>query len=175
MYNMPFGRFVRSNSRLAWTSAIVAALLVPVFIAMPNGIAASSFQMPLGPIDASKFVHFRSATVPGLDIDESVDLIPYHTSSVTKIGYGNVKSVRIISTSTGVYSSDALTSPYVNYPGIERIDIPVLIHSNGSITYLNTSGGGLVDRLVRLSNKAKSIVNSPAMPFNGESFTMFNK
>lgn len=175
MYNTTTFRNYSAHSRLFWSGMVVAALVVPLFLIVPKGIAASVFQLPLGPIDTSKFVRFEATTTPGLDIDDSVDLHPYQSSSVTKISYGQMKTVRIITTTTGVYSSDALVSPYVNYPGIERIDIPVLANSNGSITYLKSPADGLINRLVRLSNKAKSIANATGTAFNGEAFTVFNK
>ena len=37
---------------------------------------------------------------------------------VTKISYGNMEHVQIVTTPTGVYSSDGLKSPNVLYPGI---------------------------------------------------------
>lgn len=175
MHNTTTFRNYSAHSRLFWSGMIVAALVVPLFLVVPKSIAASSFRMPLGPIDTSKFVRFEAKTVPGLDIDETVDLHPYQSSSVTKIEFGRMKTVRIITTTTGVYSSDALASPYVNYPGIERIAIPVQVNSNGSITYLKTPADGLINRLVRSSSKAKSITNATGTPFNSEAFTVFNK
>jgi len=38
--------------------------------------------------------------------------------SVTKIGFGQMTKVAIITTSSGTYSSDGLVSPHVRYPGI---------------------------------------------------------
>ncbi|WP_404405835.1 hypothetical protein [Pelagibacterium halotolerans] len=48
-----------------------------------------------------------------------VSLEPTSTASVRKIGYGKVTEVNIATTATGVYSSDAIVSPYVLYPGID--------------------------------------------------------
>ena len=39
--------------------------------------------------------------------------------TVKKIGFGHKDTVTIVTTPSGVYSSDAITSPYVKYPGIE--------------------------------------------------------
>lgn len=39
-------------------------------------------------------------------------------STVKKIGYGNTEFVQVLQTPSGTYSTDALQSPYVEYPGI---------------------------------------------------------
>lgn len=41
------------------------------------------------------------------------------TQTVKKIAYGNESVVSILHTQTGVYSTDAVGSPYILYPGIE--------------------------------------------------------
>lgn len=48
----------------------------------------------------------------------------YSTATVKKIAYGNVSNVNVYSTSTGAYSTDGLTSPHVQYPGIAVSDRP---------------------------------------------------
>src|SRR5690606_25210285 len=50
---------------------------------------------------------------------EEISLDPLSSTTVRKVGYGRVTNVNIATTSTGTYSSDALTSPHVLYPGIE--------------------------------------------------------
>ncbi|MEO6395364.1 MAG: hypothetical protein ABIO40_05590 [Devosia sp.] len=52
-------------------------------------------------------------------LDPSVSTDVLSTQTVKKIGFGQVTIVTIIKTPTGTYSSDAVTSPYVQYPGIE--------------------------------------------------------
>jgi hypothetical protein len=39
-------------------------------------------------------------------------------STVKKIGYGRTEFVQVLQTPSGTYSTDALTSPYVEYPGV---------------------------------------------------------
>ena len=50
---------------------------------------------------------------------ESVSTEVQHSTTITKYGYGQKKLVQIVTTPSGTYSSDALTSPYVRYPGID--------------------------------------------------------
>ena len=40
------------------------------------------------------------------------------TSTVSKVGFGRVTTVRITTTASGVYSSDAMISPHIRYPGV---------------------------------------------------------
>lgn len=51
--------------------------------------------------------------------DESVSTTVLGHSRVRKIGYGQSSYVDIVTTPTGTYSSDAMYSPHVRYPGIE--------------------------------------------------------
>lgn len=49
----------------------------------------------------------------------NIAMVPLETSSVKKIGYGRVSEVRIVTTATGTYSTDALASAHLLYPGID--------------------------------------------------------
>jgi hypothetical protein len=51
-------------------------------------------------------------------LDDNVSVQITHSQIVKKIGFGQKKIVSVITTPSGTYSSDALTSPYVKYPGI---------------------------------------------------------
>lgn len=42
------------------------------------------------------------------------------TRTVRKIGYGKTAFVKIITTPSGVYSTDGLASPHIRYPGIHK-------------------------------------------------------
>ena len=56
-------------------------------------------------------------------VDDSVSTKPLRTQVVSKIGFGRRSTVAIVTTSTGTYSSDAIASPYVRYPGIDVFPI----------------------------------------------------
>jgi hypothetical protein len=53
-----------------------------------------------------------------ITLDDGVSTQITHTEIIKKIGFGQKKIVSVITTPSGTYSSDALTSPYVKYPGI---------------------------------------------------------
>jgi hypothetical protein len=50
---------------------------------------------------------------------DSVSTEALSTRTVNKVSFGQKSTVTIVTTATGTYSSDALTSPYVRYPGID--------------------------------------------------------
>ncbi len=99
-------------------------------------------------IDPNMFVKYDVV------IDDSVSMDVQRTQQVTKIARGTKSVVTIVTTPTGTYSSDALTSPHVLYPGIDvtgrhewddpRFRISRIgpdgywsITSDGSFTYLS--------------------------------------
>lgn len=53
-----------------------------------------------------------------------VDSQPQSTAVITKVEAGRVSHVTITTTSTGVYSTDALFSDHVQYPGIAVTEVP---------------------------------------------------
>lgn len=73
-------------------------------------------EMPAG-FDTSKLVKFDDRYYE-VDYDASVSTDPISTATVKKIEAGRVSYVQIASTATGTYSTDAMTSPHVQYPGI---------------------------------------------------------
>ena len=64
---------------------------------------------------------FDLKTLKKFDVtfDNSVSTEVTRTQIVHKIAFGRKTEVAIVTTPSGVYSTDALTSPYVRYPGIE--------------------------------------------------------
>jgi len=65
------------------------------------------------PFDLKKLKKFD------VTFDNSVSTEVTRTRIVRKIAFGQKSEVAIVTTPSGVYSSDALTSPYVRYPGID--------------------------------------------------------
>lgn len=69
--------------------------------------------------------------------DDSVSTDALSVANVRKIGYGHVQNVRIVTTSTGTYSTDALTSAHVLYPGV---DSELVAEADGSVVGFLTHG-----------------------------------
>ncbi len=65
-------------------------------------------------LDPSKLVKWDYYTQPGISIE------PIAENTIRKIGYGRTTFVSIMETESGVYSSDGLASPNVQYPGIVK-------------------------------------------------------
>jgi hypothetical protein len=67
-------------------------------------------------------------------------------STIKKIGYGNTEFVHVLQTPSGTYSTDALQSPYVEYPGVLKKrthdQIGLAFWSNGSWVMQNPVSAG---------------------------------
>ena len=85
------------------------------------------------PFDMKRLRHFDIA------IDDSVSTTPDKVTVIKKYGFGQKTIVSIIKTPTGTYSSDALVSPNVRYPGIEVT--PKHRHGGWSFSSLTTPYG----------------------------------
>jgi hypothetical protein len=106
------------------------------------------------PFDASKLRKFD------IELADSVSTEPLRTQYVRKIAFGRPTTVTIVTTSSGTYSSDAIASPHVLYPGIDvttkrgshggpRVHVATgttpggtfnwTVISNGSFTYYTSS------------------------------------
>ena len=100
---------------------VAGGLAMPAFLQNavaeePTKVAAAfSDFFPHQPYDPSTLLKFDVIVGPGVSTDVQ------RSTTVSKIGYGNRTYVTIITTSTGTYSSDALTSPNVKYPGVDLL------------------------------------------------------
>lgn len=72
--------------------------------------ASEIFPKPFDPSTLKKF---------DITIDDSVSTKVQRTDTVQKIGFGKRTIVSIVTTPSGTYSSDAIASPNVRYPGID--------------------------------------------------------
>lgn len=106
---------------------LIAAAAGAVFaggLAAPNVLAQATTE-PLrsagktaedlfpAPFDASKLRKYA------ITLDDSVSTDVLSRRTVTKISFGRKSVVSIVTTPSGTYSSDAITSPNIRYPGIE--------------------------------------------------------
>ncbi|MDB5612591.1 MAG: hypothetical protein JWQ22_244 [Devosia sp.] len=69
-------------------------------------------------VDASKLVRYENRDYL-VDYDASVSTDALSTTRVKKVEAGKVSYVTITTTATGTYSSDAMFSKHVQYPGID--------------------------------------------------------
>lgn len=96
----------------------LGAICATAVAAIGPGWVMSAFadEMAAG-IDASKLVKFDGRDY-AVDYADWVSTTPLSTARVKKIEAGKVSYVDITTTSTGTYSTDGLTSPNIQYPGI---------------------------------------------------------
>jgi hypothetical protein len=73
--------------------------------------ASEIFPPPFDPNDLLKWEY---------TVEPSVSTEVQRQSTIRKIGYGNTEFVQILETPSGTYSTDGLTSPNVDYPGIHK-------------------------------------------------------
>lgn len=73
-------------------------------------------EMPTG-FDTSRLVKFNDRDFE-VSYEPWVDTAPTSTATVKKVEGGQVSYVTISTTATGTYSTDAMTSSNVQYPGI---------------------------------------------------------
>jgi hypothetical protein len=72
-------------------------------------------------IDPNRLVRFENRDYL-VDYEDWVSTTPLTTTQVKKIEAGKVSYVTITTTATGTYSTDAMVSPHVQYPGISVQD-----------------------------------------------------
>ena len=58
--------------------------------------------------------------------EDSVSREATSHTTVRKIGYGETSIVNIVTTASGVYSSDAMTNPHFRYPGVHVEEVPLV-------------------------------------------------
>ena len=102
-------------------AAVVAA---PVFL--QSAFASDDVQAAAATVAAP--IEKLFPTAPSFDMgrlrkfdfsfDASVATTPLSTVTISKFGFGQRTTVTISHTQTGTYSSDAIASPYVRYPGV---------------------------------------------------------
>ncbi|NOZ31590.1 MAG: hypothetical protein GXP01_00635 [Alphaproteobacteria bacterium] len=115
-----------------------------------HGLTSAAFAQETAPaalLDLSALVRIGERDL-NVTFSEDLDLTPISGATVTKIGYGRVEQVNVAWTASGTYSTDALASPNVLYPGVtvspaegEGYDSAGL---NGARTHLRI-GPGYVD------------------------------
>lgn len=143
---------------LAITGGFALAEMGPEFVrSVQAGVDEIQNSDEPKPIDMSEFVriddeHFR------ITASENVDMVPFATATVRKVGYGNETDVRIAYTSTGTYSTDGFASPNVNYPSIKVEEVFPIVpgFASGSMVYFTKSE--LHQRRIALMQSPSSIV-----------------
>ncbi|HTM77878.1 MAG TPA: hypothetical protein VL133_09650 [Devosia sp.] len=85
-------------------------------------VAAFADEAPVG-IDPTSLVRFDGHDYD-VQYDDWVDTTPISKTRVKKVEYGRTSYVDITTTSTGTYSTDALFSDNIQYPGITVTDAP---------------------------------------------------
>jgi hypothetical protein len=96
----------------------LGAVCATAIAAIGPGMVIEAFadESPVG-IDPSSLVRFEDRDY-NVDYDDWVATDPLSTVRVKKVEAGRVSYVTITTTATGTYSTDAMFSRHVQYPGI---------------------------------------------------------
>jgi hypothetical protein len=121
----------------------------------PVKIASSAFaDMFAKPFNPKSLVKFDITYGP------SVSTEVRHSVTISKISYGQREYVSIVTTPSGTYSSDALTSPNVRYPGVD-VTRKVRWHANwDDRTFAGAFAGGIWTSVT--SGSITTLTYSPA-------------
>lgn len=94
---------------------LAAPQLMAAVAEEPVKMAAATIDQlfPADKVDPKVFRHYN------VTLDDSISTDVKRTQVVSKIGHGRKSTVTIVTTPSGTYSTDALLSPHVRYPGIE--------------------------------------------------------
>lgn len=93
-------------------------------------VLADEMLQPQG-IDANSLVRYEGRKYQ-VNYDDTVATEPLSTTRVKKVEGGRVSYVTITTTDTGTYSTDAMFSPHVQYPGIEVNPVSVYPYNHFS-------------------------------------------
>lgn len=70
---------------------------------------------------ADGFLRFENSDLD-VQISPNVSVEPLETNVIRKVGYGHESVVTVVRTPTGIYSSDAIGSPHVQYYGLSVLN-----------------------------------------------------
>lgn len=138
--NLP-DRHLLLGMTLGATCATALAAIGPGMV-----FATLADEMPVAGVDAASLVKFKDRDY-FVGYEDWVATDPLSTTRVKKVEAGKVSYVTITTTATGTYSTDAMFSDHVQYPGIEveRADVGRnFFHywSNGRWSAFSTGNAG---------------------------------
>lgn len=102
-----------------------------------SGARADEVATPT--IDVSKLVKIGNSSYD-ISYDDSVSLNPINSSVVNKIGYGKSREVRIVTTSSGTYSTDGFASNHVLYTGVQVSRVAENDSPTGAFAWVSGQG-----------------------------------
>lgn len=97
--------------------------------------------------DPSKLVKFDDALFD-VHVDDSVSTEAKSVTHIRKIEFGRASTVDVVQTSSGTYSTDAVFSPHIRYPGIDVRRLTAPAEPVTSIAFWSNSSGWVVAPLL---------------------------
>jgi len=138
-YSLHFGTHIMAlPDRNVLLGMVVGAVCAMGVAAIgPGAVLAAIADETRTGIDPDGLVKFGGRDYD-VQYDDSVDTTPTARSRIKKVEFGRVSYVDITTTTTGTYSTDALFSNNISYPGI---DVNAVQSANaGAISVLGLGG-----------------------------------
>lgn len=114
------------SNQYVWAGAFISATLIAGYtMTGRTDIVPAVFaqERTEAPVSLDSFVRFGDREFE-INFGAGIDTTALSSVTVKKIAYGNEITVNIVTTPSGTYSSDALISPHVLYPGVEVTQLP---------------------------------------------------
>jgi hypothetical protein len=102
---------------LVLVGGVVAPAVVQAMESQPSVVNVFQGGAPNGKALDTHLLRYGDNYM-AIKTDASVSMDAFSSVVVRKIGYGETSFVTVTTTSSGVYSSDALASAHVRYPGV---------------------------------------------------------
>jgi hypothetical protein len=98
---------------------VAGALASPSFVAAVAAEPMRAVSSTVKDLFGSDAIDHRQFRKYRITFDDSVSTEVQRVRTVKKIEMGRTSTVSIVTTPSGTYSTDAMLSPHVRYPGIE--------------------------------------------------------
>ncbi len=121
-------------------------------------------------IDPDALVRFEGRDYD-VQYEDWVDTTPITKSRIKKVEFGRTSYVDITTTATGTYSTDAMFSDHIQYPGIEVNEVPW--HTASAISVLGLGGRHWVALRLARGNSYVHIRSRGHTTISGNGVTCF--
>jgi hypothetical protein len=98
---------------------VAGTLVAPQFLSAVADEQVAAIEETIETLFPPQTVDPRAFRRFDITLADSVSTTAERTTLMTRIAFGRKTTVAVVETPTGTYSSDAITSVHVRYPGIE--------------------------------------------------------
>lgn len=114
-------------------SRIIAVALAAATAVTANAAVAQDAAATTHTIDLQNLIFFKDKAY-SVTYEDSISREATSHVVLRKIAYGHTSFVNIMTTPSGIYSSEGMTSPHILYPGIHVEQVPLAVGDAGAAT-----------------------------------------